>query len=115
MGDSTVTGAVTFPSLGARHPGSKDTLAPARRTERAHLGESMRVLVVEDHKRLAEAVASGLRDEGMAVDLACDGQEALDHVAVARYDVIVLDRDLPGVHGDRVCRDLAERRCRGQC
>ena len=71
----------------------------------------MRVLVVEDHKRLAEAVASGLRDEGMAVDLACDGQEALDHVAVARYDVIVLDRDLPGVPGDRVCRDLAERRC----
>ncbi len=71
----------------------------------------MRVLVVEDHKRLAEAVASGLRDEGMAVDLAFDGQEALDHVAEARYDVIVLDRDLPGVHGDLVCRDLAERRC----
>ena len=71
----------------------------------------MRVLVVEDHKRLAEAVASGLRDEGMAVDLARNGQEALDHVALARYDVIVLDRDLPGVHGDRVCRELADRRC----
>jgi DNA-binding response OmpR family regulator len=71
----------------------------------------MRVLVVEDHKRLAEAVASGLRDEGIAVDLAFDGQEALDHVAQARYDVIVLDRDLPGVHGDRICRDLADRRC----
>jgi DNA-binding response OmpR family regulator len=71
----------------------------------------MRVLVVEDHKRLAEAVAGGLREEGMAVDVALDGQDALDHVALARYDVIVLDRDLPGVHGDQVCADLAGRRC----
>ena len=71
----------------------------------------MRVLVVEDHKRLAEAVAAGLRDEGMAVDVAHDGQDALDHVDLARYDVIVLDRDLPGVHGDQVCADLARRRC----
>ena len=71
----------------------------------------MRVLVVEDHKRLAEAVAGGLRDEGMAVDVAHDRQDALDHVALARYDVIVLDRDLPGVHGDQVCRDLAAGRC----
>jgi DNA-binding response OmpR family regulator len=71
----------------------------------------MRVLVVEDHRRLAEAVAGGLRDEGMAVDVACDGQDALDHAALARYDVIVLDRDLPGVHGDQVCADLADRRC----
>ena len=71
----------------------------------------MRVLVVEDHKRLAEAVAGGLRDEGMAVDVAYDGQDALDQVALARYDVIVLDRDLPGVHGDQVCADLARRQC----
>jgi DNA-binding response OmpR family regulator len=71
----------------------------------------MRVLVVEDHRRLAEAVAGGLRDEGMAVDVAHDGQDALDHVALARYDVIVLDRDLPGVHGDQVCQDLATHRC----
>jgi DNA-binding response OmpR family regulator len=71
----------------------------------------MRVLVVEDHRRLAEAVADGLRDEGMAVDVAFDGQSALDHVSLARYDVIVLDRDLPGVHGDQVCADLAVRRC----
>jgi DNA-binding response OmpR family regulator len=71
----------------------------------------MRVLVVEDHRRLAEAVAGGLQEEGMAVDVAFDGQDALDHVAWARYDVIVLDRDLPGVHGDQVCRDLAGRRC----
>jgi DNA-binding response OmpR family regulator len=71
----------------------------------------MRVLVVEDHRRLAEAVAGGLRDEGMAVDVAFDGQSALDHVSLARYDVIVLDRDLPGVHGDQVCAALAGRRC----
>src|SRR5215472_15339424 len=71
----------------------------------------MRVLVVEDHTRLAEAVAGGLRDEGMAVDVAFDGQDALDHVALARYDVIVLDRDLPGVHGDQICRDLAAQQC----
>ena len=71
----------------------------------------MRVLVVEDHRRLAEAVAGGLRDEGMAVDVCYDGQDALEHVALARYDVIVLDRDLPGVHGDQICADLADRRC----
>jgi DNA-binding response OmpR family regulator len=66
----------------------------------------MRVLVVEDHKRLATAVAVGLRREGMAVDLAFDGADALAHVTVNRYDVVVLDRDLPGVHGDEVCRAL---------
>jgi DNA-binding response OmpR family regulator len=71
----------------------------------------MRVLVVEDHRRLAEAVAGGLREEGMAVDVAFDGHDALEHVALAGYDVIVLDRDLPGMHGDQVCRDLAGRRC----
>ena len=70
-------------------------------------GRTMRVLVVEDHERLAAAVAAGLRDEGMAVDVVFDGQDALGHVAVARYDVIVLDRDLPGLHGDQVCRALA--------
>jgi DNA-binding response OmpR family regulator len=66
----------------------------------------MRVLVVEDHKRLATAVADGLRREGMAVDLAFDGADALAHVAVNRYDVVILDRDLPGMHGDDVCRVL---------
>jgi DNA-binding response OmpR family regulator len=69
------------------------------------------VLVVEDHQRLAEAVAGGLRNEGMAVDVVFDGRDALNHVALARYDVIVLDRDLPGVHGDQVCRELAAGRC----
>jgi DNA-binding response OmpR family regulator len=66
----------------------------------------MRVLVVEDHRRLASALAEGLRREGIAVDLAFDGADALRHVAVNRYDVIVLDRDLPDVHGDQVCRTL---------
>ena len=66
----------------------------------------MRVLVVEDHARLAETVATVLRREGMAVDVAFDGREALDRIALTAYDVIVLDRDLPGVHGDDVCRSL---------
>ena len=66
----------------------------------------MRVLVVEDHPRLAETVATVLRREGMAVDLAFDGREALGRVALADYDVVVLDRDLPGVHGDQVCRAM---------
>jgi DNA-binding response OmpR family regulator len=71
----------------------------------------MRVLVVEDHQRLAEAVAEGLRREGMAVDVSLDGADALAHVALHRYDVVVLDRDLPRVHGDQVCRALvAEHR-----
>jgi DNA-binding response OmpR family regulator len=67
---------------------------------------AMRVLVVEDHEVLAAAVAAGLRREGMAVDLALDGQAALDRLGATRYDVVVLDRDLPGVHGDEVCRRI---------
>jgi DNA-binding response OmpR family regulator len=67
----------------------------------------MRVLVVEDHARLADTVAKVLRREGMAVDLAYDGQEALDRVALTSYDVVVLDRDLPRIHGDEVCRSIA--------
>jgi DNA-binding response OmpR family regulator len=66
----------------------------------------MRVLVVEDHPRLAETVATVLRREGVAVDVAFDGREALGRVALADYDVVVLDRDLPGVHGDEVCRAM---------
>ncbi len=64
----------------------------------------MRVLVAEDERRLADAIARGLRREGMAVDVAPDGDEALLKTRVVRYDVVVLDRDLPGVHGDEVCR-----------
>jgi len=66
----------------------------------------MRVLVVEDQVRLADSVARWLRREGMAVDVTYDGRAALDRAAEADYDVVVLDRDLPGVHGDEVCRRL---------
>lgn len=66
----------------------------------------MRVLVVEDFEVLAAAIGTGLRREGMAVDVALDGDDALEHLAVTRYDVVVLDRDLPGTHGDEVCRRL---------
>ena len=66
----------------------------------------MRVLVVEDHKELAEAIATGLRREGMAVDLSFDGDSALERTCCTDYDVIVLDRDLPGTHGDEVCTTL---------
>jgi len=66
----------------------------------------MRVLVVEDHEDLAEAIGAGLRREGMAVDVTFGGADALGHVALTRYDVVVLDRDLPDVPGDEVCRQL---------
>ena len=66
----------------------------------------MRVLLVEDHAKLATTLARGLRREGMAIDIAFDGQDALDHLVATGYDVVVLDRDLPGVHGDEVCRQI---------
>jgi len=66
----------------------------------------MRVLVVEDFEILARTLGTGLRREGMAVDVVLDGPDALEHLAVTRYDVVVLDRDLPGVHGDEVCRRI---------
>ena len=69
----------------------------------------MRVLVVEDQAELADSVARVLRREGMAVDVAYDGAAALERTAVLDYDVVVLDRDLPGVHGDEVCRALVAR------
>ena len=67
----------------------------------------MRVLVVEDHATLAGRIAQGLRQAGMAVDAVHDGAAALEAVAQTAYDVIVLDRDLPVVHGDQVCRTVA--------
>jgi DNA-binding response OmpR family regulator len=67
----------------------------------------MRVLVVEDHVTLAVRIAQGLRQAGMAVDAVHDGAAALEAAAQTAYDVIVLDRDLPAVHGDRVCRTVA--------
>ncbi len=66
----------------------------------------MRVLVVEDERNLAEAIARGLRREGMAVDLAYDGVTGHELAFVTRYDVVVLDRDLPGKPGDEICADL---------
>jgi DNA-binding response OmpR family regulator len=71
----------------------------------------MRVLVVEDHRELAATIAVGLRREGMAVDIATDGESALRHTARDDYDVVVLDRDLPKMHGDDVCRALVSKRC----
>ncbi|WNV85614.1 response regulator transcription factor [Umezawaea sp. Da 62-37] len=70
----------------------------------------MRVLVVEDFEVLARSIGTGLRREGMAVDVVLDGNDAVDRLAVTRYDVVVLDRDLPGVHGDDICRRLADDR-----
>jgi DNA-binding response OmpR family regulator len=66
----------------------------------------MRVLVVEDFEVLAQAIAKGLRHEGMAVDIAADGGDALEQITCTRYDVVVLDRDLPVLHGDEVCRQI---------
>jgi len=70
----------------------------------------MRVLVVEDHEVLARAIGTGLRREGLAVDVALDGNDAAARLAVTRYDVVVLDRDLPGIGGDEICRRLAAGR-----
>jgi DNA-binding response OmpR family regulator len=70
----------------------------------------MRVLVAEDFEVLAQSIATGLRREGMAVDVALDGNAALEHLGLTRYDVVVLDRDLPGVHGDEICRRVVAER-----
>ena len=72
----------------------------------------MRILVAEDEPRIAAAVARGLRREGMAVDVAPDGETALFKARVNPYDVVVLDRDLPKLHGDDVCRALASEQPR---
>jgi DNA-binding response OmpR family regulator len=70
----------------------------------------VRVLVAEDERRVADAVARGLRREGVAVDVANDGADALFKARVHPYDVVVLDRDLPELHGDDVCRTLVRER-----
>ena len=70
----------------------------------------MRVLVAEDDEVLARAVAVGLRREGMAVDVALDGDDARTRLAITDYDLVVLDRDLPGTHGDDLCRRLVAQR-----
>src|SRR4051812_50179263 len=68
---------------------------------------AMRVLVAEDHRILAARIGEGLRDAGLAVDVVNDGAAALAAADETAYDVVVLDRDLPAVHGDQVCRRLA--------
>ena len=67
---------------------------------------TVRILIVEDEQPLADAVARGLRREGMAVDVAYDGDSGHEKAAVTRYDVVVLDRDLPGMSGDRLCAEI---------
>jgi DNA-binding response OmpR family regulator len=67
----------------------------------------MRVLIVEDERALADAVARGLRREGMAVDVAYDGSDGQEKTSITRYDVVVLDRDLPGMSGDELCAEIA--------
>ena len=74
----------------------------------------MRVLVVEDDQEMAETVAAGLRNARMAVDVALDGTAGLERALVNGYDVIVLDRDLPGMHGDQVCSQLVAAGCRSR-
>jgi DNA-binding response OmpR family regulator len=74
----------------------------------------LRVLVIEDDQEMAETVALGLRRARMAVDVAFDGAGGLDRAMVSDYDVIVLDRDLPGLHGDEVCGRLVAARCRSR-
>jgi DNA-binding response OmpR family regulator len=74
----------------------------------------MRVLVIEDDAELAEAIGVGLRREQMAVDVALDGRAGLDRALFTGYDVIVLDRDLPGLHGDEVCAQLIAAGCRSR-
>jgi DNA-binding response OmpR family regulator len=68
----------------------------------------MRVLVIEDARALAEIVAEGLRDQGMAVDVAYDGLVAVTKLDLNAYDVVVLDRDLPTIHGDTLCQMITE-------
>jgi DNA-binding response OmpR family regulator len=74
----------------------------------------VRVLVVEDDQEMALTVAAGLRRSQMAVDVAFDGSEGLERALTNDYDVIVLDRDLPGIHGDQVCTELVNTGCRGR-
>jgi two-component system, OmpR family, response regulator VanR len=66
----------------------------------------VRVLIVEDERYMAEALQAGLRHEAIAADVALDGDEALRRIAISEYDVVVLDRDIPGTHGDEVCARL---------
>lgn len=74
----------------------------------------VRVLIAEDEPVLADGVAEWLRRDALAVDVVYDGQAALERLGVNDYDVVVLDRDLPGVHGDEVCRSIVKQRIRSR-
>lgn len=74
----------------------------------------MRVLIIEDEEALANAIARGLRKQGWATDVALDGMEGVEKALVNDYDVIVLDRNLPGLHGDEVCRRLTREGSRSR-
>jgi DNA-binding response OmpR family regulator len=73
--------------------------------------DPMRVLVVEDNAVVADAIAEGLRDQGMAVDVAYDGPSGLEKVTLNEYDVVILDRDLPKMHGDVLCARIVDSPC----
>src|SRR5579859_5001896 len=101
---SLMAGSSTFRAVSARcRP-----LTPGGHLARAIVQGDMRVLVVEDFEVLARSIGTGLRREGIAVDVALDGHDALSHLALTRYDVVILDRDLPGVHGDEICRRIVD-------
>src|SRR3954452_25501920 len=101
-------GGLTGVLRGSWHKGGPGA-ARRGRTFRGR-GDRVRVLVVEDERVLADAIATGLRRETLAVDVAYDGAGALERTSVNEYDVVVLDRDLPKVHGDEVCRRLVAER-----
>ena len=84
-------------------------MTPVAAARAARAAKRMRVLIAEDQKELAATIAVGLRREGMAVDIAFDGESALRQTTRGTYDVVVLDRDLPVLHGDDVCRGLVAR------
>ncbi len=98
----------TTGQIAACQPGRGPRAATLVMSLSSRLGQhrNVRVLVVEDQKVLADRIAEGLRDQGMAVDVAYDGAVAMEITAFTSYDVIVLDRDLPRVHGDAVCARL---------
>jgi DNA-binding response OmpR family regulator len=111
-GVSLVSSTDTWPEPTARHHHAEDNSAghasPAPEAIQEYLRKTtVRVLVVEDFEVLARSIATGLRREGIAVDVVLDGDHALANLAVTRYDVVVLDRGLPGTHGDDVCRRIA--------
>ncbi|MDQ1460708.1 MAG: hypothetical protein QOI08_2192, partial [Actinomycetota bacterium] len=74
----------------------------------------VRVVVIEDDKEMAQTIAVGLRRAGIAVDVAFDGPSGLERALANAYDVVVLDRDLPGMHGDEICAELVDRGCRSR-